>query len=301
MIDRVPPAKLRELFQCQSRAKLTRMLRAIGLPAPPGSPQATPLLPRPHPGLLRPLRGPSRALFGPLRGLPPGSRSRSGAPGPLRAPPGPSGPLPAPVKVWQARSAPRASLSSASITAPANPDSTNPRVPSTSVPYASRPRRYDSRAPASLSSQVRASVPGAPGTVDTPPSRAGAGASWRSLPVGQRRSRSVRASSSSLMSSARAWASVNNAPTTSPSRARNSSVASRAVRSAFPRSSASVRRAASASRSASATSIFRNPQAISSSRHTTPRPVASFGAGITSPPHCAESRRSGDRPIPSGP
>lgn len=35
MIDRVPPAKLRELFKCQSRAKLTSMLRAIGLPALP--------------------------------------------------------------------------------------------------------------------------------------------------------------------------------------------------------------------------------------------------------------------------
>lgn len=40
MIDRVPPAKLRELFQCQSRAKLTRMLRAIGLPALPSPSRA---------------------------------------------------------------------------------------------------------------------------------------------------------------------------------------------------------------------------------------------------------------------
>ncbi|WP_291990905.1 hypothetical protein [Luteitalea sp.] len=35
MIDRVPPDKLRELFGVRSKAKLTSMLRNIGLPALP--------------------------------------------------------------------------------------------------------------------------------------------------------------------------------------------------------------------------------------------------------------------------
>lgn len=35
VIDRVPPAKLRELFDVRSKAKLTRLLRDIGLPALP--------------------------------------------------------------------------------------------------------------------------------------------------------------------------------------------------------------------------------------------------------------------------
>ena len=35
MIDRVPPEKLRELFSCRSKAKLTDMLRDYGLPALP--------------------------------------------------------------------------------------------------------------------------------------------------------------------------------------------------------------------------------------------------------------------------